>query len=94
MALESEIVIKTFEDVRILEFCTPVIFASIKTMSFLKNTLKFYTISWHNDAKQVQHNKVNVVNVWKENANITFGQEDVKIGEYAIKSLGSCHYML
>lgn len=84
----SEIVIKTFEDVRILELCTPVIFASIKTMSFFKkhfnSPIQFHGI---NDAKQVQHNKVNVVNVWKENTNITFGQEDVKAGEYAIKSL-------
>ena len=32
----GEIVLKTFEDARILEFCTPVIFASIKPCHFLK----------------------------------------------------------
>jgi len=32
----GEIIIKTFEDNRMLDFCTPVIFASVKTMAFLK----------------------------------------------------------
>jgi 4-hydroxythreonine-4-phosphate dehydrogenase len=31
--------------------------------------------------------KVNVVNIWKEHVDIQFGQEDKKIGTYAIKSL-------
>lgn len=84
----SEIVIKTFEDSRILELCTPVIFASLKTMSFFKKHYKS-AIQFHaiNDAKQAQQNKVNIVNVWKENVTINFGTEDVKVGEYAIKSL-------
>ena len=32
----SEIVLKTFQDPRMLEFCTPVIFASVKVLSFFK----------------------------------------------------------
>lgn len=86
----SEIVLKTFEDERILDFCTPVIFASIKVMSFLKNHFKsninFNSI---NSLSQVATNKVNVFNVWKEPVKIDFGKEDAKIGEYAIKSLTS-----
>ena len=31
-----EVVLKIFEDSRMLEFCTPIIFASIKTLSFVK----------------------------------------------------------
>ncbi|MEZ4855322.1 MAG: 4-hydroxythreonine-4-phosphate dehydrogenase PdxA [Gelidibacter sp.] len=84
----AEIIIKTFEDPRMLEFCTPIIFASIKMMSFLKkqldNPINFHGI---NDLNQVVEGKVNVVNVWKENVEIEFGKEDLKIGEYAIKSL-------
>ena len=34
----SEVVLKTFEDVRMLEFCTPVIFANVKMLSFLKKS--------------------------------------------------------
>lgn len=84
----GEIVLKTFEDSRILEFCTPVVFASIKTMAFFKthfnSEINFNSI---NDLSQIQKAKVNVLNVWKEPVNINFGQVDIKIGEYAIKSL-------
>lgn len=84
----GEIVLKTFEDDRILDFCTPVIFASIKVMSFLKthfkSSINFNSI--HNK-NQIVSGKVNVFNTWKEPVNIDFGKEDIKIGEYAIKSL-------
>ena len=83
-----EIIIKTFEDARMLEFCTPVIFASVKTMSFFKrhfdNGINFMGI---NEGDKVIDGKINVFNVWKENVPIEFGKEDVKIGEYAVKSL-------
>ena len=83
-----EIILKTFEDSRILEFCTPVIFASTKTMSFFskhfKNEINYHGI---NEGDQVLDGKVNVFNVWKENVSIEFGKEDVNIGNYAIKSL-------
>lgn len=84
----GEIVLKTFEDSRILDFCTPVIFASSKVMVFLKNhfnsTINFNDI---NHLNQLTFGRVNVLNCWKEPVNIDFGKEDLKIGEYAIKSL-------
>ncbi len=84
----SEVVLKTFQDVRMLEFCTPVIFASVKTMSFLKKAyeleLNLHGIDSLNDIVQ---KKINVLNVWKEPVDISFGKEDPKIGAYAVKSL-------
>lgn len=84
----SEIVLKTFEDPRMLDFCTPVIFASAKTISFLKKKYKS-DISFQGveDASQAIDGKINVVNVWKDNVSINFGEEDKKIGEFAFKSL-------
>jgi 4-hydroxythreonine-4-phosphate dehydrogenase len=84
----SEIIIKTFEDNRMLEFCTPVIFASIKTMSFFKKHFSS-DINFHgiNEVDQIIHGKINVLNVWKENVTINFGEEDGTIGTYAVKSL-------
>ena len=32
----GELIIKTFNDQRMLELCTPIIYASVKTFSFLK----------------------------------------------------------
>ncbi len=84
----GEIVLKTFEDSRMLDFCTPVIFASVKTLSFLKKhfdlTLNFQGVD---NIGQVLEGKINVVNVWKENLSINFGAEDPEIGKYAFQSL-------
>lgn len=84
----SEIVIKTFEDARMLDFCTPILFANTKLMSFFKHQfnskINFHGIS---DASMALPGKINVVNVWKENVKIEFGKEDKEVGEYAFKSL-------
>lgn len=84
----GEVVLKTFEDPRFLDFCTPVIFASIKTMTFLKNhfnsDINFNSI---HDINQIVSGKVNVFNVWKEQVAIEFGNENSTIGAFAIKSL-------
>ncbi|MEW4922157.1 4-hydroxythreonine-4-phosphate dehydrogenase PdxA [Algibacter sp. 2305UL17-15] len=84
----GEIILKTFDDARILEFCTPVIFASAKVMSFLKKHFES-SIDFHSiyDINHIAHGKINVFNCWKEPVTINFGQEDPKIGEYALKSL-------
>ena len=84
----GEIVLKTFDDLRMLDFCTPVIFASVKTLSFLKKhfnlSLNFQGID---KASEAIEGKINIVNVWKENVPINFGAEDPEIGNYAFKSL-------
>ena len=84
----GELILKTFEDSRMLEFCTPIIYASVKTLSFLKkhfeSTLDFNSIQRTDLAVDC---KVNVVTVWKDDIRINFGEEDLKIGSYAIKSL-------
>ncbi|MCB0456871.1 MAG: 4-hydroxythreonine-4-phosphate dehydrogenase PdxA [Flavobacteriaceae bacterium] len=84
----SEIILKTFEDSRMLEFCTPVIFASVKLMSFFKKEYNM-DINFHGIEKieDVVHKKINVLNVWKEPVEVHFGKEETKAGEYAIASL-------
>jgi 4-hydroxythreonine-4-phosphate dehydrogenase len=84
----SEVVLKTFEDARVLDFCTPVIFASVKTLSFLKKAYEI-DINLHGIDKlsEIVHKRVNVLNVWKEAVEINFGKEEESIGAYAVKSL-------
>ncbi len=71
----SEIVLKTFQDARMLEFCTPVIFASVKLMSFFKKQYNM-EINLHgiDSLDKVIHKKINVLNVWKESVQIDFGK--------------------
>ena len=67
----GEVVLKTFEDARMLDFCTPVIFASAKTVSFL---LKHFELDINfqgvKEASNVIEGTINVVNVWKDNPRI------------------------
>jgi len=84
----SEVVLKTFEDTRMLEFCTPVIFANVKLLSFIKKTLNLPDINLQgiDTIDQLVHGRINVLNVWKEGVNIDFGVNNDNVGKYAIKS--------
>lgn len=83
----SEVILKTFEDVRMLELCTPVIFANVKILSFIKRNLESAAVLHGIDKlEQVVVGKINVLNVWKEGVDLNLGTNDEKVGEYAIKS--------
>ena len=83
----SEVILKTFEDTRMLELCTPVIFANVKILSFIKKNLNSETALHGIDKiEQLVIGKINVLNVWREGVDINFGQNDENVGKYAIKS--------
>lgn len=86
----GEIILKTFEDSRMLDFCTPVIFASVRLMSFYKKHLSL-DVNFHGIDKieDAVPKRLNVLNVWKEQVEVNFGEENKTAGEYAIKSLKS-----
>lgn len=83
-----EVALKTFEDSRMLDFCTPILFASNKTLSFQQKELgidiKYNGVQ---EASMAIDGKVNVVNVWKEIPNVEFGKATEEGGQYALKSL-------
>lgn len=83
----SEVVLKTFEDSRMLEFCTPVIFANVKIISAIKKTFES-TAAIHgiDTLEQIVIGKINVLNVWKEHLELNYGTNDEALGKYAIKS--------
>ncbi len=83
-----EVILKTFDDARMFDFCTPIVFANSKLVSFYKKTSKTKTyVQQIKSLDDVVDGKLNVINVWNESVSINFGKEDSKIGEYAIKSL-------
>lgn len=82
-----EVIFKSLEDSRMLEFCTPILFANFKLMNFLRKILKSTVVLHGIDSlNDVEHGKINVLNVWKEGVNIEFGKQDKVIGAYAVKS--------
>ncbi|OWP84052.1 4-hydroxythreonine-4-phosphate dehydrogenase PdxA [Flavobacterium davisii] len=83
----SEVVLKSLEDTRMLELCTPIIFANVKIISYLKKQLNL-NVNLHGIDKldQAVVGKVNVLNVWREGVNLEWGVEDQNVGKYAVKS--------
>ena len=84
----AEIILKTFADPRMFDFCTPVVFASHKSIQYLKKHLNLTTQTQRIDSldKPVD-NKLNIINVWDESFNFEFGKENKKAGKLAIISL-------
>ena len=85
-----EVILKTFEDARMLDFCTPVIFANNKIITRQKNDLGV-NINYHgiHEASKAAQNKINVVNIWRDGFDLNYGQSEEKAGKLAIKSLKS-----
>jgi 4-hydroxythreonine-4-phosphate dehydrogenase len=70
-----------------LELCTPVIFANVKVLSFMKKSLGLETpLHGIDQINQIVIGKVNVLNIWKESVDINFGTNEDNAGKYAIKS--------
>jgi 4-phospho-D-threonate 3-dehydrogenase / 4-phospho-D-erythronate 3-dehydrogenase len=85
-----EVILKTFDDKRMLEFCTPIIFGATKVISYhkkaLENEIQVHGIT---DVNQANPTKINVLNIWKEEVEIELGKPTKISGEYALKSLES-----
>lgn len=84
-----ELIIRTFSDSRMLDVCTPVIFASNKLINFYRKTLPESNFSFQNlkDPARPYTRQVNLYSSWEEEVNITPGQLTDTGGKYAVKSL-------
>jgi len=84
-----ELIIKTFSDNRILEHCTPVIFASNKVINFYRKTMPEMNLNFSHikDFTRINHKQVNLFNCWEEDIQITPGQLTDEGGKYAVLSL-------
>lgn len=83
-----EIILKTFQDARMLELCTPILFASNRTISVHKKELNINTqINSIENISKAVNGKINVLNVWKEDISVNFGKETNEGGNYAFLSL-------
>ena len=83
-----EVILKTFEDKRMLDFCTPVIFGATKAISYHKKALNLETpVHGITSINQLTHNKINVLNIWKEEVKIELGKATKESGNFAFKSL-------
>lgn len=90
-----EIILNTFDDKRLLELCTPVLFGSKKVLSTYRSILKLNTpVHSIKSMDQVIHGKINLINVWQEDVDVNPGKADKTGGKYAFKSLEAAVYAL
>ena len=85
----TELIIKTFSDHRLLELCTPLIFASNKLINFYRKSIPDINFNYQStkDFSRIAHKQVNIYNCWEEEIAIVPGQLTDVGGSYAIKSL-------
>jgi len=84
-----EIIIKALGDSRILDFCTPVVFANNKSINFYRKFLPDINFPFTiiKDLSRPNIKQVNVFSCWEEEVTITPGQLNETGGRYAYKSL-------
>ena len=84
-----EIIIKTLADKRILDFCTPVVFANNKVLNFYRKGLADSDINFTStkELNRINNKQVNLYNCCDEEVNINPGILNDIGGKYAVKSL-------
>jgi 4-hydroxythreonine-4-phosphate dehydrogenase len=85
-----ELIIKTFEDARIYEFCIPVVYGSSKILAYHRKTLEMPSLNVNNVNKteDAGSNRLNVFNVTNEDAAVELGKltnESIKASDKALK---------
>ena len=84
-----EIIIKTFSDSRILELCTPIVFASNKVINFYKKSIPELNLNYTNikEIPKANPKQLNIYTVWEEDVEVQPGQMTESGGKYGVKSL-------
>ncbi|MEC9209280.1 MAG: 4-hydroxythreonine-4-phosphate dehydrogenase PdxA [Bacteroidota bacterium] len=84
-----EIIIKTFKDSRMLDFCTPIVFGSSKVASIHRKAIEMQDFNFNiiNNIKDANPKRANLLNIWNENIEIKFGEATSKSGELSFDSL-------
>ena len=83
-----EIILKTFLDKRMLDFCTPIIFGSTKLITAYKKSMNIDLP--FNGVKEVGNailGKINIVNLWNDDIVLELGKATESSGKHAFKSL-------
>ena len=83
-----EIIMKSLKDKSITDFFTPIIFGSGKLFTYQKNIFKLQqTFNYITEPSQAQADKINMVNLWKDNVNVDLGKPTEESTKMAIDSL-------
>jgi 4-hydroxythreonine-4-phosphate dehydrogenase len=84
-----EVIIKTFNDSRLLKLLTPVVYGNGKIISYYRKLLGLEGFRYNQvqDLNQVNSKTLNILNCWDENVAVKPGMATSEAGNYALKSL-------
>lgn len=84
-----EVILKTLADNRVLNFCTPVIYASLSLLNKVKKQLLLenFHLQVIPDAGSADTRKINLINSWEADYEYTPGKPTPESGSAALKSI-------
>ena len=84
-----ETIIKTFNDSRMMDFCTPIVFGSTKVVAIHRKALEIQGFNFNiiNKTEDAHQKKANLLNIWKDEVEINFGKATIRSGELSFDSL-------
>ena len=87
--ISYEIIIKTFQDSRILDFCTPIIYGSPKVAAYHRKALNIKEFNFNSiqNIDEASPHKTNLLNCLNDSIRVEFGKPTEMAGEAAVVSL-------
>ena len=88
-SIAVEVIIKTLNDNRILNYCIPVVYGSPKIISYWRKVLNLneFQLNIIKHIDQVNPKKANILVCWEEETEIKMGEATAQAGQYAFKAL-------
>jgi len=84
-----EVILKTFQDIRLAELFIPIIYGSTKVAAYHRKALELPPVTFNliQNAADAEPNKINIINVIQTDVKIDLGQSSSMAGDCAFKSL-------
>jgi 4-hydroxythreonine-4-phosphate dehydrogenase len=84
-----EVVLRTFDDPRMMGEVIPVLYCSTKTVSHHRKALELDDVQVNGvaDAREALPRKLNVVNLWEDELPMELGKPSGELAKYAVQSL-------
>lgn len=84
-----EVILKTFMESKMLDYCTPIVYGHTKVASFHRKALHLSDFMFNviNSPADANPRKVNMINAWEEDVKIDLGVANETGGKYALLSL-------
>lgn len=84
-----EVILKTFEDPRMTELCTPIIYGSTKVAAYHRKALELQPVMFNliDDASNADQSKVNIITCTADDVKVELGKATKVSGDAAFASL-------